>query len=229
MRFTTFSNSSLGKKIYMGVLGLFWSMFLLIHLLGNLTLLSPDKDPFNKYAHFLTHGLGNLIYVMELVMGVTFLVHLIYGIIVQWNNWRARPISYKKVTNAKGASRKTIASSTMIYTGIIIVAFLVVHLRDLKFGEVIMYTTASGAEIRDLYTITIQFFTNLWNVLLYIAVMVLIGLHLSHGVWSAFQSLGANGPRFIRCMQILGYLYAVVIAGGFILIPAVIYLTGGAQ
>jgi succinate dehydrogenase / fumarate reductase cytochrome b subunit len=192
-------------------------------------LLSPDKDPFNKYAHFLTHGLGNLIYVMELVMGVTFLIHLIYGIIVQWNNWRARPVSYKMVTNAKGASRKTIASSTMIYSGIIIVAFLVLHLRDLKFGEIIMYTTASGAEIRDLYTITIQFFQNTWNVVLYIAVMVLIGFHLSHGVWSAFQSLGANGPRFIRFMQVIGYLYAFVIAGGFILIPAFIYITGGAQ
>lgn len=229
MRFTTFSSSSLGKKIYMGVMGLFWSLFLFIHLLGNLALLSPDKDPFNKYAHFLTHGMGNLIYIMELVMGVTFLIHFIYGIIVQWNNWRARPIGYKMVTNAKGASRKSIGSTTMIYTGIVIIAFLVLHLRDLKYGEIIMYTTAGGETIRDLYTLTIQFFSNLWNVLLYVAVMILIGFHLSHGVWSAFQSLGANGPRFIRAMQIIGYLYAFVIAAGFIYIPVFIYLTGGAK
>ena len=162
-------------------------------------------------------------------MGITFLVHFIYGIFVQWINWRARPIGYKMVTNAKGASRKSIGSTTMIYTGIIIITFLVLHLRDLKYGEIIMYTNANGDVIRDLYVLTIQFFTNLWNVLLYVAVMILIGFHLSHGVWSAFQSLGANAPRFIHFMQIVGYLYAVVIAGGFIFIPVFIYLTGGAQ
>lgn len=229
MQFLTFSTSSLGKKIYMGVLGLFWSTFLGIHLLGNLTLLSPDKDPFNKYAHFLTHGLGNVIYILEFILGATFVIHFIYGIIVQWQNWMARPIGYKKVTNAKGASRKSIGSTTMIYTGIIVIAFLILHLRDLKFGEIIMYTTASGAHIRDLHTLTIQFFSNIWNVSLYVAVMILIGFHLSHGIWSAFQSIGINAPRFIRFMQLFGYAFAVIIAGGFIYIPVFIYLTGGAQ
>lgn len=229
MRFMTFSTSSLGKKIYMGVMGLFWSFFLLIHLLGNLALLGPDKDPFNKYAHFLTHGLGNFIYVMEIVLGATFLIHLIYGVIVQIQNWKARPIGYKMVTGAKGTSKKTIASTTMIYTGIIVFIFLVLHLRDLKFGEVIMYTTADGAYIRDLYTLTIRFFSSTLNVIFYVAVMILIAFHLSHGVWSAFQSLGANAPRFIRFMQAVAYLYAFVIGAGFILIPVFIYLTGGAQ
>jgi len=229
MRFMTFSSSSLGKKIYMGVMGILLSTFLGVHLLGNLTLLSPDPDPFNKYAHFLTHSLGNFIYIFEAVFGAFFLIHLIYGVIVQWQNWRARPIGYKMVTNAKGASRKSIGSSTMIYTGVILLIFLVLHLRDLKYGEIIMYTTADGAHIRDLYVLVIAFFSKIWNVLFYTAVMILIGFHLSHGVWSAFQSIGFNAPRFIRIMQIAGYAFAIIIAAGFIYIPVFIYLTGGAQ
>jgi len=225
----TFSSSSLGKKIYMGVMGILLSSFLGVHLLGNLTLLSPDRDPFNKYAHFLTHSLGNFIYIFEIVFGTFFLIHLIYGIIVQWQNWMARPIGYKMVTNAKGASRKSIGSTTMIYTGVILLIFLILHLRDLKYGEIIMYTTADGAYLRDLYALVLVFFSKIWNVVFYVAVMILIGFHLSHGVWSAFQSIGFNAPRFIRFMQIVGYAFAVIIAAGFIYIPVFIYLTGGTQ
>lgn len=80
IRFSTTLVSSLGKKIFMGISGLMLSGFIIIHLLGNLALLNPDRDPFNKYAHFLTHGLGNAIYIMELALALVFLIHLIYAI-----------------------------------------------------------------------------------------------------------------------------------------------------
>ncbi len=227
IRFSTTLLSSVGKKIYMSVMGLFISGFLLIHLIGNLALLRPDRDPFNKYAHFLTHSLGNVIVAAEIILALIFIVHFVYGIIVTLDNWRARPIGYNMVTNAGHTSKKTIFSTTMIYTGLLILIFVVIHLRDLKYGEIITYTV-DGREIRDLYALTVQFFGNIWNVLFYEVIMVLIGFHLAHGVWSAFQSLGINGPRFIKIIMVLGYIYAAVISIGFFIIPLWVYFTGGA-
>jgi len=229
MRFSTFSTSSLGKKIYMGVMGLILSSFLIVHLLGNLSLLSGDKDHFNAYSHFLTHSLGNAIYVIEFIFGAFFLVHLLYGIVVTWGNWKARPIGYKMVTNAKGPSKKSFGSTTMIYSGVLLLIFFVIHLLNFKYGEEIMYITKDGAQIRDLYLTVVHFFSNIWNVVFYVVVIVFFGFHLSHGVWSAFQSIGVNAPRFIRFMQVFGSVFAFIITIGFIYIPIYIYLTGGAQ
>ncbi len=229
MRFSTFSTSSLGKKIYMGVMGLILSSFLIVHLLGNLALLSGNKDHFNEYSHFLTQSTGNAIYVIEILFGLFFLIHLVYGIVVTWGNWKARPIGYKKVTNAKGASKKSFASTTMIYSGVLLLIFFVIHLLNFKYGEEIMYVTKDGATIRDLYATVVHFFTNTWNVVFYVAVIVFFGFHLSHGVWSAFQSLGVNAPRFIRFMQIIAPLFAFILTVAFAYIPIFIYLTGGAQ
>lgn len=142
----------------------------------------------------------------------------------------ARPARYKVVTNAKHTSRKSWGSVTMIYTGAIIITFTILHLFHFKYGEVVMYTTADGQYIRDLYALVYQFFGNIWNTIFYIVVMVLLGFHLSHGVWSAFQSLGINGKRFTPAIYGLGTIFAVVLAAGFILLPVwIYYLTGGTQ
>lgn len=229
MRFSTFSTSSLGKKIYMGVMGLILSSFLIVHLLGNLALLSGDKDHFNAYSHFLTHSTGNAIYVIEIIFGLIFLIHLLYGIVVTWGNWKARPIGYKMVTNAKGASKKGFSSTTMIYSGVLLLIFFVIHLLNFKYGEEIMYITKDGAQIRDLYMTVVHFFTNIWNVVFYVVVIAFFGFHLNHGIWSAFQSIGINAPRFIRFMQVFGSAFAFIITIAFIYIPIFIYITGGAQ
>lgn len=229
MRFSMSTYSSLGKKIFMGFSGLMLCGFIVVHLIGNLTLLLPDKDPFNKYAHFLTNGLGSVIYVAEFMLAAVFLVHFTYAVIIQVNNWRARPKRYAVVTNAKHTSKKSYGSSTMIYTGIIVITFLVWHLWHFKYGELVMYTTADGQVIRDLYIIVYQFYANIVNVVLYIIVMALLGFHLSHGFWSAFQSLGLSGKRFTPFVYGLGTLFAFVMAIGFIFLPVVIfYWTGGA-
>lgn len=229
IRFSQFSWSSLGKKIYMAVFGLLLSSFLVVHLLGNFALLSPDKDHLNKYSHFLTHNLGTLVLILEIILGLLFVGHFVYGIIVQLGNWSARPTRYKMVRNAGGASKKTIASTTMIYTGLLILIFVVIHLLNFKYGEEIMYTTKDGQYIRDMYATVVTFFGDIWNVVFYEIIMILLGFHLSHGVWSAFQSLGINGPRFMKFIRGFGYLFAVVIAVGFFIIPIWVHITGGAQ
>ena len=228
MRFSMSTYSSLGKKIFMGITGLLLCGFIVIHLIGNLTLLIPDKDSFNKYSHFLTQELGNLIYVAEFLLGAIFLIHFIYAIVVTLGNWRARPKEYAVVKNAKHTSKKTIASSTMIYTGLVIIVFLVWHLLHFKFGTVYMYETADGKIIRDLYRLVYEFYGNSVNVVLYIIVMSLLGFHLSHGFWSAFQSLGLNGKRFTPFAYGVGTIFAVAMAIGFIFLPIWIFiLTGG--
>ncbi len=233
MRFSTSAFSSLGKKIFMGVSGIMLCGFIVVHLIGNLTLLSPDRDPFNKYAHFL-QGLGTAIYVAEIILGAIFLIHFIYAIMVTLGNWKARPIGYKVVTNAKHTSKKSIGSITMIYTGVVVIVFLVWHLLHFKWGNMVMYTTADGQSIRDLFVIVYQFYADPINVALYVLVMSLLGFHLSHGFWSGFQSLGLSGKTFTPFVRWTGTILSVLVAGIFIAIPIFINLDlynilGGAQ
>ena len=230
MRFSMSTYSSLGKKIFMGFSGLMLCGFIIVHLIGNLTLLLPDKDPFNKYANFLTTELGNVIYIAEFLLASIFLIHFIYAIMITLDNWRARPQKYAMVKDAKHTSKKSFASKTMIYTGLVIIIFLVWHLLHFKFGEMITYSTADGNVIRDLYAVVYQFYSNILNVILYIAVMALLGFHLSHGFWSAFQSLGLSGKRFTPFIYSLGGVFAVLMAAGFIVLPIWVFiLMGGAQ
>jgi succinate dehydrogenase / fumarate reductase cytochrome b subunit len=226
MRFSMSVFSSLGKKIFMGITGLSLSGFVVVHLIGNLTLLNPDKDPFNEYAHFL-QGLGSIIYIAELILAAIFLIHFFYAVLVKIESWRARPKRYTLVTSAGYTSKKTLASTTMIWTGLIIIIFTVLHLLHFKYGEIIMYTTKDGVIIRDLYTIVYQFFSNIWNVIFYVLVMTLLGFHVSHGVWSAFQSLGISGQRFTRFAQGFGYVFAVIMGAGFLFLPIWIFIGSG--
>ncbi len=236
IRFSTLLISSLGKKFFMSISGLMLSGFIIVHLLGNLTLLSPDRDPFNIYAHFLLN-LGTAIYVAEFILAAIFLTHFIYAIMVTFENWRARPSRlitffyrkardkrYKKVTNAGHTSKKTWASSTMIWTGLLIIVFTILHLLHFKYGEIFMYTTGNGQYIRDLFETVYRFFGNIVNVIFYVVVMILLGYHLSHGFWSAFQSLGLNGKRFTMITRIVGYFFAVIMAIGFVFIPVFVHL-----
>jgi len=168
MRFSMSIYSSLGKKIIMGFSGLLLCGFIVVHLIGNLTLLLPDKDPFNKYANFLTAELGNIIYIAEFLLASIFLIHLLYGIFVTVDNRRARPQRYAVVKDAKHTSKKSFASRSMIYTGFVIIVFLIWHLLHFKFGEMIMYTTAEGKVMRDLYVVVYKFYGNIVNVILYL-------------------------------------------------------------
>lgn len=226
-------SSSLGKKIVMGLTGLGLSLFVTGHLLGNLSLFLTDQGPFNVYAHFLT-GLGELLYMIEAGLIVVFLVHVFYGSWVTISNWIARPIGcYEKTTPAKGASRKTLASSTMIYTGLAIFTFIFLHVLFFKYGpgmaEGYVFNN-DGKEIRDLYKLVYEAFGNGWYVLWYCVTLIFLGYHLSHGFWSAFQSLGINHPVYTPFLQKFAIVFAIFIGGGFLSIPLYIFIsTGGLQ
>ena len=222
-------SSSLGKKIIMGLTGLGLSLFITGHLLGNLSLFLTDRELFNSYAHFLT-GLGEILYMIEAGLILVFMFHVFYGIWVTWGNWRSRPVSYEMVTPAKGASRKTIASSTMIYTGLTILVFIILHVLFFKYGPNIAEGykyVHDGKDIRDLYQLVYDAFSNGWYVLWYELALLFLAFHVSHGFWSAFQSLGINHPVYTPFLQKVSIIFAVVIGGGFLSIPLYIFLSTG--
>ena len=215
--------SSLGKKYLMGLTGLIWVGFVLGHLVGNF-LLFAGREPFNNYAYFLeTVGHGKAVYLAEAFLVFALLVHVYNGFAVIRDARHARQIGYEAKGNAGGTSRKTFSSQSMIVTGVLILAFLGLHLYNFKFapGTRIVH---GGNEMRDLYGIVIDRFSDLPYVAFYMFVMVLLGIHLRHGVWSGFQSLGLLNHKTYPAMVNIAAVLAVLLAIGFLLLPLVIYL-----
>jgi len=222
--------SSLGKKFISALTGLGLVLYSIAHLIGNLALLRGDPNPFNKYAHFL-ESLGWLLIIIELGLLAFFLFHICMGIIVWFDKRRARPDDYVKKTDAKGASKMTFSSKTMIYSGLIMLLFLIVHVLTFKYGPGIdegYVTVVGGVPMRDLYRLVIEIFSNKLYVLGYTGAMVFLGFHLRHGFWSAFQSLGMQHPRLTPLIYSVGIVLAIVLAVGFLFLPIWIYFRGGA-
>ena len=220
--------SSVGKKIIMAITALSLVMFVIVHLIGNLQLFSGNPDLFNGYAHKL-ESLGGLLYIAELGLLGLFFTHFGIAISIVIGKKKARPIGYYMKRSLGKPSRKSIGSSTMIYTGIIIIIFTIVHLFHFKFGPGIRegyIKVIDGDAVRDLYRLVVEGFQSLGYVSFYTIVMILLGFHLSHGFWSSFQSLGANHPRYTPLIFGVGIFIAVVLAIGFLSIPIFMYITG---
>lgn len=221
VKFMDFLTSSVVKKQLMAITGLLLCGFLATHLLGNfLILVGPEA--FNTYGYKLTST--PLIYVAESILGAIFLGHLGMAMRLTLENNFARPQGYyMKRKTGRGSN---FASSTMPFTGIIILLFIIWHIINLKFGPV--YTIVhGGVEMRDLYRLTMEYFSNMTNVIGYIVAMTAMSIHLVHGFWSAFQSLGANHPRYNGKIRVAAYLFGVGIALGFSALPIYCYLQGG--
>ncbi len=216
--------SSVGKKFIMALTGLAMIVFLVEHLTGNLLLLNPNPDPYNKYAHFLI-SLGWFILAAEFILIAILLFHMVSGISVALGKRKARPKGYVKSANAGGPSKKNAASTTMIYTGLLIFVFLIIHLKTFKFGPYYP-TTVNGVEMRDLHQLVVEVFQKPGYVIWYVFSMVFLGFHLRHGFWSAFQSLGVHHPRLTPLIYTIGILTAVILAVGFLAIPVWIYFRG---
>jgi succinate dehydrogenase / fumarate reductase cytochrome b subunit len=226
---TSYLWSTVGKKILMAVTGLILIMFLVGHLAGNLQLLMGNSVPFNKYADLLT-GMGVLLIVVELFLVAFFLVHAVSAVSVTLNNWQSRPKKYDRYVSAGEPSRKTLSSATMIWTGLILLVFTVLHLYQFKYGPGVAegyVTEIDGKQVRDLYRLVIEVYQDPVQVLWYVAAMGLLAFHLRHGFWSAFQSLGVHHPRWTPVIYTVGVLVAILLGVGFLGIPVWIYLRGG--
>jgi succinate dehydrogenase / fumarate reductase cytochrome b subunit len=212
-------STSVGTKIVIGITGIALFLYLLIHIAGNLVVfLGPAA--FNKYAFTLE---GNpFLPIVEIGLLLLFLIHIYKTIRMFLGNQSTRPVGYARKKYAGPPSRKSLASSTMIVSGLWLLAFLIVHVKTFRFG-VEQEWPAGG---RDLYLLEMQAFTNPLIVGFYIISMVVVGSHLWHGVASAFQSLGLDKPAWTRFILPAGKTIAVLIASGFIIIALWAHFTG---
>ena len=202
--------SSIGKKLMMAITGFSFCGFLAAHLAGNLTIYG-GKEAFNSYAEHL-HSLGPLLTVAELVLLTFFLIHVITGLTLFLQNLKARP---KRYAVNKSAGGRTFGSATMPYTGALLLAFIVFHLLNFHFVD---------KSDTTIFNIVSDAFSNTDYVLVYILAMVVAAVHVSHGFWSAVQTLGANHPKYMPAIRMVGIAFAVAIGVGFGFLPIYIFL-----
>jgi len=224
----SFFSSTTGKKYLTGASGLALVGFTIAHLLGNLSLLFPDGATFNAYAKTL-HDLGPLLYLAELGLLAFFGIHIAIGIGIYLKKRKARPVGYKSYKTVGGQSRQSFSSKTMIWTGLVLLFFLVFHLWSFKYGpgmEEGYITLIDDEPTRDLYRLVIERFKSLPYVIGYTFVMLLLGFHLRHGVWSALTSLTLVKPGSTNLIYTIALILGILLAGGFLLLPIYIYLFG---
>lgn len=228
-------SSSIGKKLIMSLSGLFLITFLLIHLTINSFLLLDgvfgfeEGQMFNAGAHFM--GTFPLIKIVEPILGVGFLIHIIYSLTLTLQNKKARG----SVKYASGDKTENVewSSKNMFILGLAMVAFLVVHLMNfwvrIKItGDVghaeFPYLGTGMVHGEDAYTLVNSAFQNIYLVIAYIVGSVALAFHLTHGFWSAFQTIGWNNQIWMKRLKVIGAVIAWMIGLGFSVIALAQYL-----
>ena len=214
--FSQFISSSIGKKFVMAVTGSLLMLFLIMHLIGNLTLFIGEKA-FTDYAGTL-ESLKPIVRVIEIILALVFIFHIFNGIKLWFENKSARPQAYK--INAK-SKNTDLFSRTMIQTGSIVFIFLVVHL------QTFWYPSNFGGSHESLYSIVTGWFSNPIYSIFYVLAMILLGFHLNHGFQSAFQTFGWNNKKYFPVVQLIGRIYSIVLALGFASLPIYFLIISG--
>lgn len=204
-------NSSIGKKFVMAITGICLLLFLIIHLINNLTLYG-GPELFDTVVKNL-EGIKPLVRVIELVLVLIFVFHIFNGVRLWIENKKARPVGYK--VNASSAN-SDLFSRTMFVTGSIIFIFLVVHLRTFWVSFNLGHPLAAEHKY---YQIVSEAFSDPVYSILYIAAMILLGFHLNHGFQSAFQTFGWNNKKYFPIIEKLGLIYTLIMVIGFASIP----------
>ncbi|NJO00760.1 MAG: succinate dehydrogenase cytochrome b subunit [Bacteroidia bacterium] len=216
-------NSSIGRKIIMGLTGLFLILFLIVHLAGNLQLLFGDQgESFNKYAYFMGHN--EVIQIVSILNFGFIFLHILFSMFLAANNAKARPVKY---AYEKRSAKGSWSSRNMLLLGTIVLIFLVVHLQGLwwksKFGP-IPTVSYDGTEYHDLYAVTKAAFSQLWLVILYVISMAALAFHLVHGFQSAFQTMGMRHRKYTPLIKTVGVIFSILVPVGFAAIPVIMYL-----
>lgn len=222
----SFLSASIGRKFFMSITGLFLVMFIVVHLTLNLLLILDDSgDLFNMAAHFM--ATNPLIKVMEPVLALGFVIHIVWSIVITIQNMRARPVGYNKTNQSVNS---TWVSRNMLILGGLILVFLGLHIYsfwwkmkitgDPLLSHVTVMQAGVPVEMENAYALVSTLFKeSLFYSLIHIAGGILLGLHITHGFWSAFQTIGLNNQiwrkRFFVVAQIIGWVFAI----GFSVIP----------
>jgi succinate dehydrogenase / fumarate reductase cytochrome b subunit len=219
--------STVGRKFIMSLTGLGLGFFIVGHLVGNLQLLIPGGEMFNLYAHKL-NSLGPLLLVIELGLAAVVLLHAVVGIVLWKTSADARDAGYALAQSKGGESRWNLSSRHMLVLGLGLLVFIVIHVAQFKYwafhtGEVFT-TTIDGEEVHDLYRLVYTTFQNPAWVAFYMAVMVFLGFHLRHGIWSMLQSIGAMPTVYSNLLYVASAVIGTALALGFFILPIYLYI-----
>lgn len=216
-----FVNSSIGKKLMMGLAGLFLCAFLLVHLgINLLVLLNDEGKAYGEAVHFMTTNI--LIKIMEVFLFGGIFLHVLYAIVLQIQNWLARPVRYVKTNH----SQKSFFSKYMIHTGAVVFAFMALHFINFYFVKLgwVQVPEGVGGE-HDFYNMVLNLFHNPAYTWIYVGFMIFLAFHLNHAFQSAFQTMGWNHQKYTPIINFVGTAYSILVPAGFAFIPLyILYL-----
>jgi succinate dehydrogenase / fumarate reductase, cytochrome b subunit len=214
-----FLTSSIGRKILMAITGICLALFAMIHLVGNTTIFGWIPGGINAYAHHL-HAFPPVVWAFRAVMLAIVGVHILFGIQLTIENRGGRPQQYA----VKATQKATFASENMIWTGLLLLAFIVYHMLHFTAKVVPGMELVTDAEgVVNVYAMVVAGFRNIFVSLIYVAAMVALFLHISHGIQSFFQTMGWNNDRTLPVIVKAGTLVALVLFLGYVTIPLTIF------
>lgn len=225
--------SSVGQKILVAITGFSLVLFVLFHMIGNLKMFAGPES-INKYAYFLKHDLGALIWIARAGLLGVFALHLTLALWLKSRAVAARPVNYSYAGNAQAKPQ----SKTMMQTGMVVGLFVLFHLAHYTFATVhtvpapdgkgvtnyldLKYRMPDGKMVHDVYAMVVAGFSTPWISAVYLFCQLVLFVHLSHGIQSTFQTLGLVNRRFVKVASLLGYLIAgTILAGNFAIVIAV--------
>ncbi len=215
------TSSTIGRKYAMALSAMFLLIFLIMHLTVNLlSVISPAA--FNAASEFMGYN-PFIQFLMQPILGFAVIFHFVMGFILEVKNQRARPIKYG-MNNPSANS--TWMSRNMIYSGLVVLFFLGLHMYDFWWHEIdYKYITVEAPVADRFYAELHHQFANPIRVGIYVVSFVLLGLHLGHGFQSSFQSVGARHPKYTPAIKAFGNWYSILIPAGFIFIAVYHFLT----
>ena len=219
----SYFNSTIFRKTLAGLSGFFLVLFLLGHLLGNLQLFIPGEDgqkQFNEYALFMTTNPA--VKILSVLTYSSIILHTVLTLFLVFQSSNARDVKYLQ---SSGNANSTWGSKNMAVLGTLILIFIVIHMKsfwyEMHFGVIGLDPWGN----KDLHTVTVTAFNELWYVLFYVLSMVVLAIHLKHGVESVFQTLGIKTRRYVSLIHKAAYGVALIVPAAFASIPIYLYVT----
>jgi succinate dehydrogenase / fumarate reductase cytochrome b subunit len=206
-----FYEAPIGKKVVMAVTGVILFGFVLGHMAGNLQVFL-GREVFDHYAELLRQNMA-LLWAVRLGLLAAAILHIVSAVQLSAIQKKARPQGYAK----KQAVGSSLASRTMLVSGLATLAFLIYHLLHLTFG-----TAHPAFEVGRVYDNVITAFRSVPISIAYIAAMILVGMHLNHGLWSMFQSLGLANAKYSGKLRLFARTFAAIVTIGFIAVPVAV-------
>lgn len=202
--------SSIGKKLIMSVTGLFMILFLTMHMVLNFTSVF-SAETFQAVCDFMALP---IVTIMTPILAAGFVFHIVYAIILEIGNIKARG-GVKRYEVSNKAATDSWAARNMIWLGLIVLCGLCLHLSH--FWAEMQLAEITGGEAADPNMLLGQTFGNVWILIIYLVWFFAIWMHLTHGFWSAFQTIGGSGSKWQKRTKIIGIVYVTLLMGGFAL------------